>query len=118
MTTQEIATTLVGLLRAGNFEEAQKKLLAQDAVSIEPNATFFPKETVGLANILNKGAKFREGIEKVNSLTISEPLVAGNTIALTFTLDADFKGNGKVVFTEVCVFLVSDGKIVQEVYYY
>lgn len=118
MTTQEIATALVSLLRAGSFEEAQKTFLAEDAVSIEPNDSFFPEKTEGLANILQKGANFRASIENVNGLEISDPLVAGNSIALTFTLDADFIGNGRVVFTEICVFFVAKGKIVKEVYFY
>lgn len=118
MTTLEIATALVSLLRAGRFEEAQKTFLAEDAVSIEPNASFFPQKTDGLNNLLQKGANFRASIEKVNSLHISDPLVAGNTIALTFTLDADFVGNGRIVFTEVCVFILQDEKIAQEIYYY
>lgn len=118
MTTQDLATQLVALLRAGSFEEAQRAFLAQDAESIEPNATFFPEKTVGIDNILAKGAEFRESIEAVNGLQISDPLIAGNTIAITFTLDADFKGSGRLIFTEICVFVVTEDKITREIYYY
>lgn len=118
MTTQELATQLVALLRAGSFEEAQRAFLAQDVESIEPNAAFFPEKTSGLDNVLAKGAKFRESIEAVNGLQISDPLVAGNTIAITFTLDAHFQGNGRLIFTEICVFVVAGNKIIREIYYY
>lgn len=118
MTTQEIATKLVGWLRAGSFEEAQRSLLDENAESTEPNASFFPEKTFGLDNILRKGATFRESIQGVNGLEISDPLVAGNTIAIHFTLDANFKNTGRLVFSEICVFIVAGGKITHEVYYY
>lgn len=118
MSTQELAKQLVSQLRSGNFEEAQRSFLSPEAESIEPNGSFFPEKTVGLENILAKGARFREGIEGVHSLEISDPLVAGNSIAISFTLDASFKGNGRLVFTEICVFSVAGEKIVREVYFY
>lgn len=118
MTTQELANQLVALLRAGSFEEAQRTFLSHDVESIEPNDTFFSEKTVGLDNVLAKGAKFRESIQAVNSLQISDPLVAGNTIAITFTLDADFEGSGRLIFTEICVFVVAGDKIIREIYYY
>src|SRR6218665_31098 len=118
MSTQELAKQLVSLLRAGSFEEAQRSFLSQNAESIEPNASFFPEKTVGLENILAKGAAFRESIEAVHGLEISDPLVAGNSIAITFTLDASFKNNGRLVFSEICVFSIEGEKIVREIYYY
>jgi hypothetical protein len=118
MTTQELADQLVSLLKKGSFEEAQRTFLVENAESIEPNGTLLPEKTVGLSNILAKGENFRNSIESVNGLEVSDPMVAGNAIAVTFTLDANFKSNGRMVFTELCVFIVADGKIIREIYYY
>ncbi len=49
MSTQQIASRLAELCSKGKFEAAQKELFADDAVSIEPQATAeFAKETKGL----------------------------------------------------------------------
>jgi len=46
MTTKEIASRLVDLVRKGEFEKAQQELYAQDTVSMEPIETpEFEKET-------------------------------------------------------------------------
>ena len=68
---------LADLCRQGNFETAQKELFAEDAVSIEPYATpAFEKETKGLPAIIEKGHKFESMVETMNSIVVSEPLVA------------------------------------------
>jgi len=56
MTTGQIASRLAELCRQGQFESAQKELFAENAVSIEPEATAdFAKETKGLRNIIESG---------------------------------------------------------------
>ena len=77
MSTKEIADRLTELCRQGQFEEAQKELYATDVVSIEPEAPpAFEKETKGLQAIIEKGHKFNSMVEKMNSVTVSDPLVA------------------------------------------
>src|SRR5262249_28034823 len=86
MTTGQIASRLAELCRQGQFEAAQKELFAENAVSIEPEATAdVPKETKGLRAIVDKGHKFESMVEKVHSCSTSAPLVAGNAIAFTLT---------------------------------
>ena len=69
MTTHEIANRLVELCRNGDFEAAQKELFADDAVSIEPEATpDFQKETKGLQHIIEKGHKFQSMVEAVHAV--------------------------------------------------
>src|SRR5689334_22215174 len=96
MSTQQIASRLAELCRQGQFEAAQKELFASNAVSIEPHESpGFPKETKGLSAILEKGHKWEANIEKVHGCTTSEPLVAGNAIAMTLSMDVTMKGQGR-----------------------
>ncbi|MEP7252176.1 MAG: SnoaL-like domain-containing protein, partial [Ginsengibacter sp.] len=59
MSTKEVADKLVQYCRKGDFNGAQAKLYADDAVSIEPQATpEFEKETKELDAIKKKSEKF------------------------------------------------------------
>lgn len=118
MTTGQIANRLADLCRQGQFEAAQKELFAENAVSIEPKSTpDFPKETTGLRAIIEKGHKFESMVEKVHSCSTSTPLVAGNAIAFTLTMDVTMKGRGRVKLEEICAYEVKDGKIVSEQFF-
>jgi len=119
MSTQAIASRLAELCRKGDFETAQKELFADDVVSIEPYATEdFPKETVGLDAIIKKGEKFQSMVETSHSEPeVSEPLVAGNSFAITMTMDVTMKQKGRMKMTELCVYKVKDGKVVSEEFF-
>jgi hypothetical protein len=115
MTTQQIADRLVALCREAKWEAAQRELYADTAVSIEPYATpAFEKETKGLAAIVEKGHKFSAMIEKLHSLSVSDPVVAGTSFACTMRMEVTMKGQGGMNMTELCVYDVKDGKIVSE----
>ena len=115
MTTKEIAERLVALCREGKVETAQKELYATDAINIEPYGTpIFPKETKGLQAIIEKGHKFGAMIEEVHSISISDPLVAGNAFACAMQLDLTLKGHGRMSVDELCIYEVKDGKILSE----
>lgn len=118
MTTKDIANRLVELCRKGDFEKAQKELFAQDAVSIEPFATpDFEKETKGLKAIKEKGDKWNSMVEKMNGITVSDPLVAENSFACTMRMDMMMKQKGHMDMTELCVYEVKDGKIKAEEFF-
>jgi hypothetical protein len=118
MTTQEIAARLTQLCRKGEWETAQKELYANDAISIEPHANpVSEKETKGLPAILEKGHKFQEMIEEKHGLTISEPLIAANSIAFNLNMDITMKGGKREKMGELCVYQVKDGKIVSEQFF-
>lgn len=115
MNTQDIADRLVVLCRQADWSAAQKELYAEDAVSIEPEATpIFPKETRGLDAIIEKGRKFDSLVETMHSLSVSDPLVAASSFACTLQMDMTIKGQGRMNVTELCVYNVKDGKIVSE----
>ncbi|HXS22345.1 MAG TPA: nuclear transport factor 2 family protein [Steroidobacteraceae bacterium] len=118
MSTQQIATRLADLVGKGQFEAAQKELFAEDAVSIEPQASeHFAKETKGLRAIIEKGHKWETMVEKVHSCSASTPLVAGNAIAMTLSMDVTMKGRGRTQLSEICAYEVKDGKIASEQFF-
>jgi hypothetical protein len=115
MTTKEIAERLAELCRQGEYETAQKELFAVDAISIEPWETpDFPKNTHGLEAIIEKGHKFSSMVEEMHGGTVSEPIIAGNSFALTLSMDMTMKGKERMNMSELCVYQVKDGKIISE----
>jgi hypothetical protein len=115
MATKEIAERLVALCREGKVETAQRELYAAEAINIEPYGTpTFPKETKGLNAIIEKGRRFGAMIEQVHSISISDPLVAGNSFACAMQLDVTLEGHGRMSLDELCIYEVKDEKIVSE----
>jgi len=98
MTTNDIAKRLVELCRKGQFTAVQKELFEKDAISIEPHATpAFEKETKGVDAILEKGEKWNSMVKEMHSVTLSDPLVAGNSFALTMRMNVTMKEGGRIV---------------------
>ncbi|MEO6538684.1 MAG: SnoaL-like domain-containing protein [Ferruginibacter sp.] len=118
MNTKEIATRLAELCRQGQFETAQKELFAEDVVSIESFATpDFEKETKGLEAIIQKGHKFEAMTQSMHSLSVSEPILAAQSFALTLRMDITMKGKERMDMTELCVYKLKDGKIISEEFF-
>lgn len=117
MTTAQVADRLVSLCREGKFEEAQIELYADDALSTEPEGGALETVTSKQA-VIESGRKFRASLDAVHALTISGPIISGPVFAVTFALDADFKGSGRGLFEEVCASKVENGKIVKASYLY
>lgn len=120
MNTEAIAKRLVELCRAGNYDQAQSELYADDAISIEPDG--LPPGALGnahgLSEIREKAKKFSESIEAVHSSSVSDALVAGNWFSVTMAMDVTMKGRGRFSMSEVCVYGVRDGKVVHEQFFY
>src|SRR5688572_32786760 len=118
MTTEEIASRLVAYCRKADWENAHKALYAANARSVEPYSTpEFEKVTEGLDAIKKKGKMFDSMVEKVHSIEVSEPLVAGNSIAFTLQMDMTMKGRGRMKSPELCVYQVKVGKIISEEFF-
>jgi hypothetical protein len=113
MTTTEIAKRLVELNKENNMEAIFGELYSPDAVSVE-NWGHTPEVYTGLAAIHEKGAKWQESVEAMHSFSVSEPLVADSSFAVTFTMDITYKTMGRVSATELAIYTVKDGKIVKE----
>ena len=118
MSTNEIAKKLAELCREGKWEEAQKELFADDAVSIEPHSgPNFEKETRGLNAIIEKGKKFDSMVQELHRVEISEPLIAGSAIAFKLTMDITMKGRPRESWEELCLYQMKDGKISSEQFF-
>ncbi len=118
MNTKELANQLVELCRQGKIDEVQATFYADDAVSIEANEMMGPKVVEGLSGIKQKSVMFQSSVEEFHGATISDPIVAGNSFAITWAMDATFKGRGRMIIEEVCVYQVKDGKIILEHFFY
>ena len=115
MSTKEIADRLVSCCRKGDWEAAHNDLYDRQARSIEPYETpEFPKVTEGIAAIKEKGKKFDASVEKIHSIEVSEPLIAGDSIAFRMEMDIPMKIKGRMKSPELCVYQVKDGKNVSE----
>lgn len=118
MTVPQIAHRLAELCNQGNFEQAQKELFAEDAVSIEPEAAQgFEKETKGIDAILEKGKKFGSMVEENYGCNVSDPLVVGSVIAITLSMDIKMKGQDRSKMAELIVYKVKDEKIISEQFF-
>lgn len=118
MTTQEVASKLVGFMRNGQMMEAQAGLYADDIVSIEPEGGMMPHITKGKAAVGEKGKQFAGMIEERHGFSISDPVAGGSFFSLSMTLDATMKGMGRILLEEICVYEVKDGKIVFEQFFF
>ena len=97
--------------------EAQEELFAEEVISTEPAQSIAPL-TVGKAQVQEKGRRFAAMIEERHSGFFSDPIVGGNYFSIVCKLDATLKGAGKVVWDEICVFGVKDGKVTSEQFFY
>lgn len=117
MTTQEVANRLIELCRQGLVLESQQELFADDVTSHEPAHSQMPV-AIGKEAVLEKGRQFAAMIEERYSGSFEDPIVAGNYFSFVCKLDAKLKGAGRVVWDEICVFGVRDGKIISEQFFY
>ena len=117
ITTQEVANRLIELCRKGQVLEAQQELFAADVISHEPAHSPTPA-AIGKEAVLAKGKHFASMIEVRHSGSFADPIVAGNYFSFVCKLDATLTGMGRVVWDEICVFGVKEGKIISEQFFY
>lgn len=118
MTTQEIANRLVELCRQGQFEQAVKELYSEDVVSIEPEGSSPTPRVEGLEGLIKKGEQFKSMVEETHGGEVSDPVVSSDFFSLMMSMDATFKGMGRIVQDEICVYQVKDGKIISEQFFF
>lgn len=114
MSVAEIAQSLVDLCRAGKFEEPYDTLFAENAKSIEGMG----ETAEGIATIKAKSAEWGANNE-IHGFTVNGPFVGTDQFAVHFVLEITPKQSGeKMSFSEVGVYTVADGKIVEEKFLY
>lgn len=119
MTTQEVANKLVEYCKKGDWNKAQSELYANHAVSLEmPGIPGMPEKTEGIEAIKKKAEYWESGVEEFFGAEIEGPVVAGNHFSCTMHMDIKMKGKERSKDSELCVYKVEDGKIVQEQFFY
>jgi hypothetical protein len=121
--TMAVGTQLVDLCRQGKEREAIETLYAPEIVSIEavdfPPA--MPKRVEGLADVLNKEARFSNGNE-VHSREISGPYPHEDRFIVQFKYDVTPKdgpmAGQRMTLDETALYRVVDGKVVHEEFFY
>ena len=114
------ANMMLNLQDPTQFERAYDELFAEDAENIEmPEMANGPTGNVkGLDAMRRKSAAWLAGVEQMHSMTVSEPLVAGNWFTVAMSLDVTFKARGRTAMEELCIYHVRNGRIVREQFFY
>ena len=120
MNTEAVAKRLVEMCRAGQYDEAQAELYAEDAVSIEPpnQPPGALGDAHGLDAIREKGRRFMEAVEEIHDNRVGEPTVVGNWFSVPMGMTVTMKGRGRIEMNEIALYQVRDGKIVREQFFY
>ena len=114
----EIAADFTELWLGGDFRRAGEKYWADDVVSIDPHARSEGVDAIcrGIEAVRAKYLRFlaTHGIE---DLSLDGPFVTGNRFALFADMLIAHGGQSRP-HSEIAVFAVRDGKIVEERYFY
>jgi hypothetical protein len=113
MDTIQIAETLAGLCRRGEFAKAGDQFWAEDVLSIEP-FTGDMAQLRGKAVVQAKG-EWWVGAHEVHGVEVDEPYVNGDQFLIRFRMDITVKATGvRSMLDEVGAYTVRDGRIVEE----
>jgi ketosteroid isomerase-like protein len=115
--TKTVAATFTDLLKAGKHHEASERFWAPDVVSIE--AMDGPMARCeGVAAVKAKGEWWMNAHEWHGG-DVEGPFVNGDQFAVRFTMDITEKASGKrMQMTEMGLYTVAGGKIVEERFFY
>lgn len=117
MTTQQVADRFYKLAKEDQFEQILHELYSSEAKTVEPDDA--PWESVnGLDKIMEKFRDWNHSIAVFHDGEVTKPLVAGNYFTCTLKMDITRKDDSRMVFEEVAVYEVKDGKIVTDHFFY
>ena len=112
---EDIARDFTDMLRAGQFEAAGNLYWAADVTSVEPAG----HDTVSGIDATRIKCSARFGCAKIDEIGIDGPFVTGDQFALFFDLViVDPVSGGRQPFTEIALYTVSGGQIVEERHFY
>ena len=117
MTVRDVAEAFAALCREGRHEEAGRRFWAEGIVSVE--AMDGPMARCeGLAAVRAK-TEWWVANHEVHGGSTEGPFVNGDQFALVFQLDVTAKATGqRMQMREVGIYTVSDGKVVEERFFY
>ena len=117
---QDVARDFTALLRQGQFVAAGNRYWAEAVTSFEPCdlSTDIPANVFGIDAARGK-AQFRFGEGCVEDLGIDGPFITGDQFALFLDmLITDPATATARLFTEIAIFTVRDGQIIEERFFY
>lgn len=122
MTTQEIATQLVALCRAGRNIEAVDALLSDNVVSVEARGDeTMPAEMTGRDTIRGKNEWWVNN-HKIHNASVKGPYPNGDRFAVIFNFDVTPvtgpMAGQRMRMEEVALYTVADGKVTREEFFY
>ncbi len=116
----DIARDFTAMLRLGQFEAAGEKFWSMDVTSAEPNhlSHDLPTRVSGIEAVRRKiRARFAQA--RIEDLGIDGPFVTGDQFALFLDMLITNPASGLATpFTEIAIFTVRDGRIVEESFFY
>lgn len=116
MTTQEIANKLVAACRAGNWDIGAE-LWADDVVSMEAITGPWAR-LEGKSAVLKKGEQWA-ATNKIERAEVVGPFVNGDQFAVRFVMTITDTATGKQnSMDEIAVYVVKNGKIAEERFFY
>ena len=117
MKTEEIAKNLTEWCNKGDYGRCYQELYSPKIVSLEPEWSEMPR-TEGMEAVAKKGEWWEKNFE-IHSSTVSQPTVADNWFSVRFDMDTTYRPSGqRTKSSEIAVYNVKDGKIVQEQFFY
>jgi ketosteroid isomerase-like protein len=117
MTNAEAIKTFADMLKSGDHEGAAKQFNAPNIVSIE--AMEGPMARVEGAEAVKAKSDWWYGAHEVHSASSEGPYVNGDQFAMSFAMDVTQKESGKrVQMTEIGLYTMRDGKVVEEKFFY
>lgn len=119
MSVADIAADLVDKCRQGRNLEAIDAHYSDDIVSIEPVGNEqMPARQEGIGAVKGKNQWWIDNHE-IHSGEADGPFVGDDQFAVRFHYDVTFKPAGRrMQMTEMALYTVKDGKIVQEEFFY
>ena len=121
MSNLEIGNRLVSLCREGKFSEAMNELYSEKIVSIEAqDFENMPARAEGIDAVRAKGEWWEENHD-VHGIDVQGPFCGHreDQFAVQFAMDVTNKPSGeRSTLSEVALYTVSGGKIVQEEFLY
>lgn len=116
MDTKTVAKLFTDLCAKGEFDAAGQKFWSDDVVSLEA-MTGDGARAEGRKALIAKGEHWYAN-HTVHEAKTEGPYVHGNQFAVRFLLDVTPKGGQRSQMTEVALYTVANGKIIEERYFY
>ncbi len=116
----DVARDYTAMLRLGQFEAAGERYWANGVTSVEPAdlKIGIPAFVSGIKAARDK-ARFRFGTGRIDDLGIDGPFVTGDQFALFLDMLITDPASGSAQpFTEIAIFTVRDGRIIEERFFY